>query len=63
VSSRAGARELLADRSAPICVSRADRGAWVTFGAVATELGETVTMDVALGPPDETPWLEVELGR
>jgi predicted choloylglycine hydrolase len=63
VSSRAGARELLSDRSAPICVSRADRGAWVTFGAVATELGETVTMDVALGPPDETPWLEVELGR
>jgi hypothetical protein len=42
-------------------VSRADRSAWVTFGAVVTELGDTVAMDVALGPPDETPWLEVEL--
>jgi predicted choloylglycine hydrolase len=61
VFARAGARELLSDRTAPICVSRADRSAWVTFGAVVTELGDTVTMDVALGPPDETPWLEVEL--
>ena len=43
--------------------SRADRSAWVTFGAVVTKLGDTVTMDVALGPPDETPWLEVELSR
>jgi hypothetical protein len=24
---------------------------------------DTVTMDVALGPPDETPWIELELGR
>jgi isopenicillin-N N-acyltransferase like protein len=63
VRSRADARRLLADRTAPICAARGDRSDWITFGAVATELGETVTMDVALGPTDETPWLEVELGR
>ena len=60
--ARRRARDLLGDRTAPICASRADRSAWVTFGAVVAELGDTVTMDVALGPPDETPWLEVELG-
>ncbi len=61
--SRADCRALLAERTAPICVARADAGNWLTFGAVAMELGDTVTMDVALGPPAETPWLELELGR
>jgi hypothetical protein len=63
VTSRADCRELLAERGAPVCVSRADAGDWLTFGAVAMELAETVTMDVALGPPDEAPWIELELGR
>ncbi len=63
VSSRAGCRALLSDRTAPICVSRSDTSGWLTFGAVAMELADTVTMDVALGPPDEAPWLELELGR
>ncbi len=63
VTSRADCRALLAERTAPICVSRGDAGGWITFGAVAIELGDTVTMDVALGPPDEAPWIELELAR
>ena len=63
VATRADCRALLSERTAPICVSRGDAGGWLTFGAVATELGDTVTIDVALGPPDDTPWIELELGR
>ena len=64
VAGRADCRALLCDRTAPICVSRADAGGWLTFGAVVDwSCGDTVTMDVALGPPDETPWIELELGR
>lgn len=63
VATRADARVALSDRTAPICVSRRDDSAWLTFGAVAIETGEHVRMDVALGPPDETPWIELELGR
>ena len=63
VAGRADARALLSERTAPICVSRADAGGWLTFGAVVTGVGETVTMDVALGPPADTPWIELELGR
>ena len=51
------------DRTAPVCASRADASGWLTFGAVAMELSDTTTMDVALGPPDEAAWIELELGR
>ena len=37
--SRADARALLSERTAPICVSRADAGGWLTFGAVVTGAG------------------------
>jgi hypothetical protein len=63
VTSRADCRALLSERTAPICVARADAGGWLTFGAVAAELGDTVTIDVALGPPADAPWIELELGR
>lgn len=63
VTTRADCRTLLSERTAPICVSRADAGRWLTFGAVACELGDTVRMDVALGPPGDTSWIQLELGR
>lgn len=50
--------ELLA--TAPICVPRTDGDAF-TFGAIAVRLGSTPTIRYALGPPDATPWVEVEV--
>lgn len=38
-------------------------GNWLTFGAVVMELAATLTRDVAPGPPDEAPWIELERGR
>lgn len=42
----------------PLCVSRTDLP-WFTFGAIAVELGDEISLRYALGPPDTTPWLDV----
>ena len=52
---------LLHDRTGPICVERADTGAWMTFGAIVTDL-RSGQMRYSLGPPTESTWHTVEIG-
>ena len=52
---------ILHDRTGPICVERADTGAWMTFGAIVTELTNPIRMRYALGPPTESNWAEVDI--
>ena len=44
--------------AAPLCVSRTGLP-WFTFGAIAVELGDEISLRYALGPPDTTSWLDV----
>jgi len=52
---------ILHDRVGPICVERSDTGAWMTFGAIVTELTSPIQMRYALGPPTETTWDVVDV--
>jgi isopenicillin-N N-acyltransferase-like protein len=55
------AQDLLADRSAPLCMPVDPGRGWSTFGSLATELVPGPRVRVALGPPDRTPWSELQL--
>ncbi|RYF59491.1 MAG: 6-aminopenicillanic acid acyl-transferase [Comamonadaceae bacterium] len=56
---RAAAERLLADRTAPLCVTPRLGHRTRTFGAVAFEFGTTPpTARFCLGLPDQEPWIE-----
>jgi len=51
-------KSVLADRTVPLCVVRAE---WMTFGAIVMEVGERTQVSIAPGPPDRTAWHEFSL--
>ena len=59
VSAGADAERVLADRETPLCVIAEPGRPWLTFGSIAAELGRTVRVRIAPGPPDRTDWLDV----
>jgi len=48
----------LADREAPLCVIPAPGHPWITFGSIWAELGESLRVRIAPGPPDRTTWID-----
>jgi isopenicillin-N N-acyltransferase like protein len=60
VATGADCERVLADREAPLCVIAAPGRPWMTFGAIWAELGDTPRARIALGPPDRTPWIDVQ---
>ncbi|ABG99368.1 probable 6-aminopenicillanic-acid-acyltransferase (plasmid) [Rhodococcus jostii RHA1] len=59
VRDRSAAERVLADRTAPLCVTPRPGRRTQTFGAVAFEFGTTPpTARFCLGLPDQQPWIE-----
>nr|WP_271212916.1 C45 family peptidase [Rhodococcus wratislaviensis]GLK39734.1 hypothetical protein GCM10017611_66050 [Rhodococcus wratislaviensis] len=59
VCDRGAAERLLADRTAPLCVTPRQGRRTLTFGAVAFEFGTTpLAARFCLGLPDRQPWIE-----
>jgi predicted choloylglycine hydrolase len=62
ISSAEDLMSMLHDRTGPICVERADTGAWMTFGAIVTDLTSPVQMRFSLGPQTESTWHSIQIG-
>ncbi len=58
IATGADCEGALADREAPLCVVPEPGRPWITFGSIWAELGDSLRVRIAPGPPDRTAWVD-----